>query len=178
MINMNLSALIAALDATCRDSLEGAAAMCVSCGGHEISIEDYLEKLLDTREMRDLAAQFELSIENLRSLLSRRSSEKNSGRTAPVFSPLLIEFLQEAYLLASLELGRESVDVFTLVLALLVNPARYSAMKFFRELSNIPADALKRLMTGMGDASARRGGLSGSASRGESCLQKYATDFT
>ena len=87
MINMNLSALIAALDATCRDSLEGAAAMCVSCGGHEISIEDYLEKLLDTREMRDLAAQFELSIENLRSLLSRRSSEKNSGRTAPVFSP-------------------------------------------------------------------------------------------
>ena len=117
MLNMNLSALIAALDSTCRDALEGAAAMCVGHGNHEISIEDYLEKLLDTREMQDIAAQFELSVENLRALLVRRSSEKSSGRTAPVFSPLLIEFLQEAYLLASLELGREQVDVFTLVLA-------------------------------------------------------------
>lgn len=178
MINMNLSALIASLDATCRDSLEGAAAMCVSRGGHEINIEDYLEKLLDTREMQELAAQFALSIENLRSLLSRRSSEKNTGRTAPVFSPLLIEFLQEAYLLASLELGREKVDVFTLVLALLVNPARYSALKFFRELGNIPADSLKHLMKGMGDASARRNGLCSSAAGGENFLQRYATDFT
>ena len=87
MLNMNLSALIAALDSTCRDALEGAAAMCVGHGNHEISIEDYLEKLLDTREMQDIAAQFELSVENLRALLVRRSSEKSSGRTAPVFSP-------------------------------------------------------------------------------------------
>ena len=178
MLNMNLSALIAALDSTCRDALEGAAAMCVGHGNHEISIEDYLEKLLDTREMQDIAAQFELSVENLRALLVRRSSEKSSGRTAPVFSPLLIEFLQEAYLLASLELGREQVDVFTLVLALLVNPVRYSAMRFFRELGKIPADALKRLMTGLGEPSARQGAPSGSGQRGEGFLAKYATDFT
>lgn len=178
MINMNLSALIAALDQTCRDSLEGAAAMCVSQGGHEISIEDYLGKLTDTPEMRDLATQFELSLDTLRALLSRRSSESNNSRTAPVFSPLLIEFLQEAYLLASLEMGREKVDVFTLVLALLLNPVRYSAMRFFQELGKIPPDSLKRLMSGLGTTSSRNDSISASGKRGEGYLKNYATDFT
>ena len=178
MVNMNLSALITALDATCRDALEDAAALCVSRGGHEIGLEDYLEKLLDTREMRDLAAQFDLSLERLRSLFGgRRSPEKPHGRSAPVFAPLLIEFIQEAYLIASLELGREQIDVFTLVLALLVNPARYGMLPCFRELGNIPADALKRLMAGLGEASSGRPAGT-SAPRGESFLQKYATDFT
>ena len=95
MMNMNLTALIAALDTTCRDALEGAAAMCVSRGGHEISIEDYLEKLLETREMQDLAVQFSLSLDDLRALLNRRPPEK-AGRAAPVFSPLLVEFRLDA----------------------------------------------------------------------------------
>lgn len=60
--------------------------MCVGHGNHEISIEDYLEKLLDTREMQDIAAQFELSVENLRALLVRRSSEKVPAGP-PLFSP-------------------------------------------------------------------------------------------
>lgn len=178
MVNMNLSALVAALDTTCRDALEDAAALCVSRGGHEIGLEDYLEKLLDTREMRDLAVQFELSLDRLRSLLGgRRTPEMPHGRTAPVFAPLLIEFLQEAYLLASLELGREQVDVLTLVLALLVNPARYGMLPCFRELGNVPADGLKRLMAGLSEASPRRT-AGAPAARGEGFLQKYATDFT
>lgn len=174
MMNMNLTALIAALDTTCRDALEGAAAMCVSRGGHEIGIEDYLEKLLETREMQDLAVQFSLSLDDLRALLNRRPPER-AGRAAPVFSPLLVEFLQEAYLLASLELGREEVGVLTLVLTLLSTPARYSAMRFFRELGNISPDALKRLMTGAGEAARQDAPR---PARGESFLQRYATDFT
>lgn len=178
MTNMNLSSLIAALDSTCRDALEDAAALCVSRGGHEIGIEDYLAKLLDSREMQALAAQFGLSVENLRQNLISRASDRASGRAAPVFSPLLIELLQEAYLLASLELGHNRVDVFTLVLALLANPSRYSAMRFFRELGKIPADSLKRLMAGLNEAAARQGGRASSGPAGEGCLQRYATDFT
>lgn len=176
MLNMNLSALIAALDDTCRDALESAAGACVSRGGHEIAVEDYMEKLLDTREMQDMVAQFELSGETLRGLLEKRAPEKNASGGRPVFSTLLVEFLQEAYLLSSLELGQERVDVFTLVLAMLTNPVRYSAMGFFRELGRIPADGLKRLMSGLGKAAARGAAAPGAAK--ESNLQKYATDFT
>ena len=178
MTNMNLSSLIAALDTTCRDALEDAAALCVSRGGHEIGIEDYLAKLLDTREMQALAAQFGLSVETLRRNLIRRPADRPSGRTSPVFSPLLIELLQESYLLAGLELGSNRIDVFTLVLALLANPSRYSAMKFFGELDKIPTDALKRLMAGLNESAARQGDRPAPGPGHESCLQRYATDFT
>lgn len=178
MTNMNLSSLIAALDTTCRDALEDAAALCVSRGGHEIGIEDYLAKLLDTREMQALAAQFGLSVENLRRNLIGRPADRPSGRTSPVFSPLLIELLQEAYLLAGLELGSSRIDVFTLVLALLANPSRYSAMKFFSELDKISADALKRLMAGLNESAARQGDRPAPGPGHEGYLQRYATDFT
>ena len=179
MTNMNLSALVAALDSTCRDALEDAANLCVSRGGHEIGIEDYLAKLLDSREMQALAAQFSLSDEAMRRHLIRRPPVGAPGRSAPVFSPLLIELLQESYLLASLELGQSRIDVFTLILALLANPSRYSAMPIFRELGKIPADSLKRLMAGLNESFARQEGRPSSAAPGkESCLQRYATDFT
>ena len=176
MINMNLSALIAALDDACRGALENAANACVGRGGHEISIEDYVEKLLDTQEMQDMIVQFGLSADVLRKQLIRRHLEKSSSRENPVFSPLLVEFLQEAYVLGSLEMQRERVDVFTLILALLLNPVKYGVMGFYRELGKIPADALKRIMAGVGAVSG--GGERTSGPGSESNLQKFTTDFT
>jgi type VI secretion system protein VasG len=177
MITMNLSSLIAALDTTCRNSLEEAAGACVARGGCEIGIEDFMERLLPTQEMRDILAQFERSSERIRDLLAAgRRQERSASR--PVFSPLLIGFLQEAYLLASLELGREKVGVGELVLALLHNPARYGALPFLQELGVIPADALRRLLEGLHESAgeSRRG--TGDASRAEGFIDKYGVDFT
>ena len=176
MITMNLSSLVAALDETCRQALEEAAGACVSRGGCEIGIEDFVEKLLPTREMLDILTQFERDPEEMRRLLaSARRQEKSASR--PVFSPLLIGFLQEAYLLASLELRQERVGVGELVLAMLLNPARYGAMPFYQELGKIPGDALRRLLEGLREG---RGGSSrGAAQAGpQGFLDRYATDFT
>jgi type VI secretion system protein VasG len=176
MITMNLSSLVAALDETCRQALEEAAGACVSRGGYEIGIEDFVEKLLPTREMLDIFTQFERDPEEMRRLLaSARRQEKSVSR--PVFSPLLIGFLQEAYLLASLELRQERVGVGELVLAMLLNPARYGAMPFYQELGKISGDALRRLLEGLREG---RGGASkGAAQAGpQGFLERYATDFT
>jgi type VI secretion system protein VasG len=176
MIAMNLTSLVAALDETCRAALEEAAGACVSRGGCEIGIEDLMERLLATRELADIFTQFERSIETMRELLSQaRRGGRSSSR--PVFSPLLIGYLQEAYLLASLELRRETVGVGELVLALLLNPARYGAMPFYQELGKIPGDALRRLLEGLRED---RGGSSrGVAQAGpQGFLDRYATDFT
>lgn len=176
MITMNLSSLVAALDETCRQALEEAAGACVSRGGCEIGIEDFVEKLLPTREMLDILTQFERDPEEMRRLLaSARRQEKSASR--PVFSPLLIGFLQEAYLLASLELRQERVGVGELVLAMLLNPARYGAMPFYQELGKIPGDALRRLLEGLRDG--RGGSFRGAAQAGpQGFLDRYATDFT
>lgn len=176
MIAMNLSSLVAALDETCRQALEEAAGACVSRGGCEIGIEDFVEKMLPTCEMRDILTQFERDPEAMRRLLAPASrQEKFASR--PVFSPLLIGFLQEAYLLASLELHLERVGVGELVLAMLLNPARYGAMPFYQELGQIPADALRRLLQGLRDG---RGASPGDAAQAgqQGFLDRYATDFT
>ena len=180
MINMNLSALVEALEPSCREALEEAAGACLSRGGHEIGVEDYFEKLLPLPGMQDILVQFERSPDRLRELLEqgRRKNERASSR--PVFSTLLIEFLQESYLLNSLELRQEHMNVGALVLALLMNPVRYGLMPFYRELEPIPADALRRLLEGLAGngSSGKPAAQSGAGGKGESYLQKYATDFT
>lgn len=176
MISMNLSSLVAALDETCREALEEAAGACVSRGGFEIGIEDYMEKLLATQEMSDIFTQFDRSLENMRGLLAR-TVRRETSTSRPVFSPLLIGFLQEAYLLASLELRRDKVGVGELVLALLLNPARYGAMPFYRELEQIPGDALRRLLDGLREGRSDPAGRRDS-NGGGGFLDKYATDFT
>lgn len=176
MIAMNLSSLVAALDETCRQALEEAAGACVSRGGCEIGIEDFVEKMLPTCEMRNILTQFERDPEAMRRLLApARRQEKFASR--PVFSPLLIGFLQEAYLLASLELRLERVGVGELLLAMLLNPARYGAMPFYQELGQIPADALRRLLQGLRDG---RGASPGDAAQAgqQGFLDRYSTDFT
>ena len=177
MANVTLAALIDALDATCKEGLEAAALACAGRGAYEITIDEYLRALLPLQPFQDILTQFERSNDRMQELLdkSRMPEGRNSGR--PVFSPLLIQFLQEAYLLCSLELGLSKISVDILVLALLSNPNRYGVMPFFTELKEIPADELRKLIEGnnAGDKSASRQSQSG---EGGDVIAKYCTDFT
>ncbi len=181
MVNINLGALVESLDIPCREALEASAVSCAARGGYEITIEDYFEALLAVEGFRDVLAQFERSEERLRELLvkNRPPAGHNSGR--PTFSTLLYQFLQEAFLLASLELRQEQIHAGTIVLALLQNPLRYSVFPFFQELKGIPAEGLRELLEGLQAEKNPAGAAPGSSpasAHGQSALQQYATDFT
>jgi type VI secretion system protein VasG len=146
-------------------------------GGVEIGIEDYMVKLLATREMQEILTHFGRSTEVMRELLTvARLREGSSSR--PVFSPLLIGLLQEGYLLVSLELKQKKVGVGGIVLALLLNPARYSTMPFYQELGRISADALRRQLEGLHHEEAERQGAKAGGSSSEDFLARYTMDFT
>jgi type VI secretion system protein VasG len=66
----------------------------------------------------------------------------NSGR--PVFSPLLIEWFEEAWLLASVEMRMVELRSGVLVVALLLTPSRFAYAAYADELRTIPADTLRR----------------------------------
>lgn len=156
-------------------------------GGYEIGIEDYMDQLLPLPGMQDVLVQFGKNGDRLAELLEKGRQRQGQGRNTsgrPVFSPLLVEFLQEAYLLASLELHIPTITVGVLVLALLRNPARYGVLLFYQELGGIPADALQRLLEGMGEgdnggqgAGQQQTGAAGGG-KGETALQKFTIDFT
>ncbi len=176
MANINLAALVASLDASCRDALEAAAVACAGRGGHEITIDDYFESLVSLEEMQRILAQFECSEERFRELLAQGRPVESRQTERPVFSVLLCQFLQEAYLLATLEMHQKYVDVGTLVLTVLLNPVRYGVFPFFQELNNISADQLRALLEGL--HMEKNPARPAASTQGQSALQLYAVDFT
>jgi type VI secretion system protein VasG len=176
MLNVNLAQLIAILEPGCRQALEDSAASCMGRGSHEIGVEDYVEKLIE-QQFDDILIQFNLSYDKMAELLKRPGGK--SAQVRPVFSTLLVEFLQEAFLLNSLELHRDHIDKFTLALVLLKNPARYGIMKFYKEFGKIPAAELQRLMEGLDEDKPSANGRHTNAlsNSQEGYLKKYAIDF-
>jgi type VI secretion system protein VasG len=174
---MNLGSLVAALDETARSCLEGAAESCLSRGGQEIGLEDFFEKIQLTKPFEDICLQFEINLDKVRELLEkgRKRAGKYTGR--PVFSVLLVEFLQEAYLLTTLELKAGQIEVGFLVLALLSNPLRYSLMPFFQELAKISPEKLRALLEGGLEESSPRPKPAGPGQAG-GFLAQFAIDFT
>ncbi|WP_417292626.1 type VI secretion system ATPase TssH [Desulfovibrio porci] len=177
MSTLSLAALFEALDIPCREALEQAAVSCAGRGGYEIAIDDYLECLLPLAEMRDILAQFGCNEDALRELLSKNRPVDGHHSGRPSFSPLLYQLLQEAYLLATLELRRERIGAGSLVLALLRNPVRYSVLPFYKELKKISADELFRLLEGL--YAEQHPSRPADAAKGTAgALAQYAVDFT
>ncbi|MDR3074084.1 MAG: type VI secretion system ATPase TssH [Deltaproteobacteria bacterium] len=178
MANVDMKALVGALDAACVGALNQAALVCAERGQYEITVDDFLRALLETRDFQAVLAQFGKRAEPLTELLDRHRAPAGKTSDRPVFSPLLRRHLQEAYLLASLELGQRTVSAPVLVLALLKNPNSYGFLPFYKELRDIPPAELQTLIEGGIQEREGRAGGGIAADDPEDCLRRYTTDFT
>ncbi len=143
MINVDLQQLIQALDADTRRDLEGSAERCVARGGSKVLVEDLLLGLLErpqgllARALQDAA----VDAGELNAALQARG--EHSASRNPVFAPELVQWLQDALLLANLELGRSQIDQAALILALLRNPLRYAGSRYQPLLARLDIERLK-----------------------------------
>jgi type VI secretion system protein VasG len=143
MINVDLQQLIQALDVESRRDLESSAERCVGRGASKVLIEDLLLALLERpqgllgRALQDA----EVDAGELVSAL-HLPGEHGASRN-PVFAPELLQWLQDALLVANLELGRSQVDEASLILALLRNPMRYAGSRYQLLLARLNAERLK-----------------------------------
>lgn len=143
MINIDLQQLIQALDTQTRSDLEKAAERCVIRCGKKVLIEDLLLSILATPDSLLNKAVQDAGIE-LGELLSVLQPRTESGESQnPVFSVELVQWLQDALLLANLELERNYIDQAALILALLRNSIRYVGTKYYKLLSTIDQERLK-----------------------------------
>ncbi|MCC4265881.1 type VI secretion system ATPase TssH [Oceanimonas baumannii] len=174
MINADLHQLVRALEPTARQALEQAAERCVARGGREILVEDLL-LCLATNEQSFLNAalrQFQLDQNALLTALHHAGERTVPGEHSPVFSADLVQWLQEAYLLSTLELHLEQVPEGCLLLALLNNPGDHAHRRCYAVLADIPKDKLRQLIDGMLDSQ------QSPAPAGNSALQQFTTNFT
>lgn len=106
MIRIELPTLIAKLNAQSKLALEQAASLCIERQHPEVTLEHYLDVLLDNplSDVRLVLKQAGLEVDQVKQAIASTYSREQVLDTYPAFSPLLVELLQEAWLLSSTEL--------------------------------------------------------------------------
>ncbi|GKW26139.1 ClpV1 family T6SS ATPase [Pectobacterium carotovorum subsp. carotovorum] len=146
MIRIELPTLVERLNPVCRHMLEEAAALCIQHQGAEIRIEHLLLKMLETPlcDVRQILKRAGVDADELSSLLLPSSMDKEFDAGYPSFSPLLVEWLQDSWLLASAEFQHTRLRSGILLLVLLLTPNRYVAGAVSRPLAQINRELLRQ----------------------------------
>ncbi|WNW07913.1 type VI secretion system ATPase TssH [Vibrio alginolyticus] len=184
MININLSSLIQRLHPIAKVALEDAAALAVSEKANEVQIEHYLLSLLErpNSDFDVLLSHFDCS-ENLLRQSVRTTLDTNAkgNGSKPVFSALLIEWLQESWLVSSLDLSETQIRSGALLLTLVSNPLRYGQHGYASILEAVNPDSLKRNFAELTSQSIEAQVATSEKTQARedgSALSKFTTDFT
>ncbi|HDX8360377.1 TPA: type VI secretion system ATPase TssH [Aeromonas hydrophila] len=146
MIRIELPVLVERLNPICRHMLEEAAALCVNHQGAEIRIEHLLLKMLETplSDVRQILKVAEVEVEELKTLLQPSAADSSYGQGYPSFSPMLVEWLQDSWLLASAELQHVQLRSGVMLLVLLMTPQRYLPGSVTRLLAKVNRELLRQ----------------------------------
>ena len=181
-MKIELAKLIEKMDPQARRDLEKAGLRCVGRGGNEVLVEDLLYVLLEEPKslLRVMLAHYEIAHQDMQEVLEHSVRQSMSESANPVLSPLLIRWLEDAYVLAHVKLESGEIDESALILSLFENASRYANTAYFKLISKIPYEELSSLISGLreealeaaGDAAAQR------SSDGSVELEKYTTNLT
>lgn len=174
MINVDLQQLIQALDAETRRDLERSAERCVARGGSKVLVEDLLLGLLERPQGLLARALQDAGVDAGELSAALQSRVEHSASRNPVFAPELVQWLQDALLVANLELGQAQVEQAALILALLRNPLRYAGSRYQPLLAKLNIERLKEFALSQ-QAQPANGKP---AAPGESLLQRFTHNLT
>src|SRR5476649_2609794 len=174
MSNVDLQQLIQALDAETRRDLERSAERCVARGGSKILVEDLLLGLLERPQGLLARALQDAEVDAGELSAALQSRVEHSASRNPVFAPELVQWLQDALLVANLELGQSQVEQAALILALLRNPMRYAGSRYQSLLAKLNIERLKEFALSQKEQPA----TGKPAVPGESLLQRFTHNLT
>jgi type VI secretion system protein VasG len=187
VIRVELPALIGRLNDISRQALEASAALCISRQGAEITPAHLLFKLLETpfSDVRQILEHTGINHQQLQPVVGDSlNGEPQTAEPYPSFSPLLVELMQDAWLLASTELGHTELRSGAVFLALLMNADRYLMPRVAQALVDINREQLRKQFDRVTEGSVERpqltesGGARPAVEADMDPLKRYATDFT
>jgi type VI secretion system protein VasG len=187
MITVDIKSLLRRLNTFCTNSLEAAAGLCVSRTHYEVTVEHVLVKLLENPQA-DLALilkQFDIDPGGVQKKVAHTLEELKTGNAGkPVFSPLLLEWMQEAWLVASVDLDEARVRSGALLLAFLSRPRQLASGAYMELLTAVSRDGLKAqfwdLVKGSVEKAVKESAVEAEAGPpGEAtALNRFCEDFT
>ncbi|MBT8490037.1 MAG: type VI secretion system ATPase TssH, partial [Deltaproteobacteria bacterium] len=192
MLTVDIKSLLLHLNTFCTNTLQAAAGLCVSRTHYEVTVEHFLVKLLDEpqSDWPLILRQFDMESGRAKKALEETLEEFKTGNAAkPVFSPLLLELVQEAWMIASIDLGEKSIRSGAILLAFLAKPTFFASGRYVDLLKSIGREALlaqfwnitKHSMeeTGSSESSAEGAGKEERAPAGDgTALSRVCQDFT
>ncbi|ECI4598767.1 type VI secretion system ATPase TssH [Salmonella enterica subsp. salamae] len=188
MIQIDLATLVKRLNPFAKQALEAAASECMSQQAAEITVSHVLIQMLaiPRSDLRVITERAGISTDDLRQALTVENyATSRVADSYPSFSPMLIEWLKEACLLASAEMQQTELRGGVLLLALLHTPLRYVLPAAARLLTAINRDQLQQDFAGWTRESAESVVLnadghvaSATADTGDSRLGRYAKNMT
>ena len=147
MVAVDIKSLLLHLNNTCTNALQNAAGLCVSRTHYEITVEHLISKLLE-EERSDwplIFQRFGLDVGQVRKSLDQTLEDYKTGNAAkPVFSPQLLDLFQDAWLIASIDLGEKAVRSGAILLAFLAKPAFYASGRYADMIKSIGREALTK----------------------------------
>ncbi|HAF2404068.1 TPA: type VI secretion system ATPase TssH [Salmonella enterica] len=147
MIQIDLATLVKRLNPFTKQALETAASECMSQQASEITIAHVLIQMLATplSDLRVITEKAEIQRDELRQALTVENyATTRSSDSYPSFSPMLVEWLKDGWLLASAEMQQSELRGGVLLLALLHSPLRYIPPAAARLLTGINRDRLQQ----------------------------------
>ena len=186
MIKVNIKQLLKRLSPYCSTSLESAAGYCVSESHYEIAVDHLLIKLL-SEQQSDICLilqQLDIDIPKLeQSIRTNIKSFKTGNASKPVFSPLLVEWIQDAWLMASIDTEETHIRSSALLLSLIDNLSRFAGDQYANIFESLKKDSVIEIFQDIASKSIEST-ISGDTQKGQShagkteALQKFCTDFT
>ena len=134
---------------------------------------------------------FEIEPAHFQKAMQRTVEDFKSGNAGkPVFSPLMLEWFQDAWLMSSLELGLAEIRSGVLVATLIDRPSRYTAGAFVDMLDKISKEEIRKKLLEIVEQSSENAQAMGVAAGpapeaagvrrpdGDSALARFTMDFT
>ncbi len=193
MAKIDIKPLFQRLNPFCTRALEGAAGLCISRGHYEVTVEHVLLKMIEdpTADPALILLHFDADPARLLRSLQRAVEGFRSGNAGkPVFSPVLVEWIKDGWLVASIEWDLAEVRSAAMVSVLVSDSGRYLADDH-PELEKVRAEDLRRshvdIVAGSSEeASLKRAGAAvagpaspaGAPGSAGGALARFATNFT
>jgi len=189
MDKLNIKAFFKRCNSVSKIALEGAAGLCVNDTHYEITVEHFLSKLLEVNsDLTWILTHFDISGGAFSQTVQRSLEDMRRGNhNKPVFSQGLSGLLEDAWLIASLELGLSEIRSVAVVLAIVANPRRHGLSEFVDALERVLYDELKNNFLDIvaesseSESSATEvdaNSASGMGGEFPQALQKYCVNFT
>lgn len=190
MVTNNIKSLLLHLNEMMTSILHSGVGYCVDRTHYEITTEHLLFKLLEEKESDFIIIleHFGVSTEEFKHSINADLEDLNSGNSnKPVFSPLLLELIQDAWVKSSIDIQENKIRSATFLLALLSRKNYYVNGRYLDLLKKINKETLENnFFDILKDSSEQvEASMNSALSSGDSTstseggfLQKYCLDIT